>query len=174
MRTAPLHTLLRIELQRIYDTEKRLLRILPKMTRAAASDDLRSAFTVHEAEARKQIGRAEYLLDLAGAAVKPVASPGMKTLLLYCEEAVQNSNRTFVSDAALAAAARRPEHYQIAAYSFARGLAEQLSLIRVADLLQQSWEEKQEIDARLWHVARDLCAEFQSKPTWRSASAAGF
>ena len=46
-------------LKDIYYAEKKILATLPKMAKAAQSEELRAAFEKHEAETEEQIGRLE-------------------------------------------------------------------------------------------------------------------
>ena len=58
------------ELRDIYDGEKRLLRALPKMARAAGSDQLQTAFRNHTRETERHVSRlnAEGFLSTRGTA----------------------------------------------------------------------------------------------------------
>jgi ferritin-like metal-binding protein YciE len=47
------------ELQDIYDAEKQLVKALPKMAKAASSEQLRQAFEEHLEETRNQVQRLE-------------------------------------------------------------------------------------------------------------------
>src|SRR3954452_14267501 len=54
------------ELRDMYDGEKRLVRALPKMAKAAESDDLRTAFTNHLKETQAQTRRLEQVFRSLG------------------------------------------------------------------------------------------------------------
>lgn len=50
-------------LKDIYFAEKHILKALPKMAKAAHSDDLRAAFEKHEGETEGQVERLEQILN---------------------------------------------------------------------------------------------------------------
>ena len=56
------------ELRDIYDAEKQLTKALPKMAKAAESDELRAAFEEHLDVTRTQVGRMEQRFMLLGMA----------------------------------------------------------------------------------------------------------
>jgi ferritin-like metal-binding protein YciE len=61
-----------------------------------------------------------------------------------------------VQDVAIAAAARKMEHYEIACYESAVAIAEQLGLQDVVQLLRQSLEEERRADQKLAAVVSTL------------------
>ena len=56
-------------LKDIYYAEKQIYKALPKMAKAANSDQLRAAFEKHHDETEGQIGRLEQIFELLGKAV---------------------------------------------------------------------------------------------------------
>jgi ferritin-like metal-binding protein YciE len=58
-----------------------------------------------------------------------------------------------VKDAAIISAAQKIEHYEIAAYGTARTYAEQLGMVDVAQLLQQTLLEEHDTDDHLTNLA---------------------
>ena len=53
-------------LKDIYHAEKQLVRVLPKMAKAADSDELRQAFETHRAETEGQVARLEQIFEIIG------------------------------------------------------------------------------------------------------------
>ena len=58
-------------------------------------------------------------------------------------------------DSALIGAARRVEHYEMAAYCATRGMAEELGNDQVAKLLEQTGNEEEAADDKLKSLAED-------------------
>jgi ferritin-like metal-binding protein YciE len=54
------------ELRDMYDGEKRLVRALPKMARAAESEQLQNAFARHARETARQVSRLEQVFRTLG------------------------------------------------------------------------------------------------------------
>src|SRR5918994_1480950 len=54
------------ELRDMYDAEKRLTKALPKLARAATSEELQAAFTNHARETERQVVRLEQVAETLG------------------------------------------------------------------------------------------------------------
>ena len=67
-------------------------------------------------------------------------------------------------DVAIAGAARRVEHYEMAAYAAAVAIAEHLDNRKVADLLRHNWNEEREADDKLAEVAARILRMSTSEP----------
>ena len=152
MRISTPSALLEDEVKDIYDFEKRLVRAIPKMAKAATSDELRSGLLEHLEVTKNHVERIEQVFELLGVPAKAKACEGMKGIIAEGDETVGEVDDP-VRDVAIAAAARRVEHYEMAAYAGAKAIAEQLGENDVADLLQQSFDEEQEADEKLAQLA---------------------
>ena len=86
MKIDTVSTLLEEELKDIYDAEKRLVRALPKMAKAASSSELRAAFEEHLQVTKAQVGRLEQVFGLLDVPVKGKPCAGMKGLIEEGEE----------------------------------------------------------------------------------------
>ena len=62
-----LDTLFHDALKDIYFAEKKILTALPKMAKAAQSDELRAAFEKHEGETETQVERLEKVFEMIDA-----------------------------------------------------------------------------------------------------------
>ena len=156
MKIDTLETLLQSELMDIYDAEKRLVRALPKMAKAASSDELRGAIEEHLAVTKGQVQRLEQVFKLFGFPVKAKPCAGMKGLIEEGEEVMGDDAEGVLMDAGLIGAAQRVEHYEMAAYGTARTLAEQLQNREAADLLEETLNEEKDADAKLTEIAEQL------------------
>jgi ferritin-like metal-binding protein YciE len=156
MKIDSLTKLLEEEIKDIYDFEKRLVRAIPKMAKAASSDELRSALTEHLEATRNQVGRIEQVFEHLGVSPKAKTCAGMKGILEEGEETMQMDAEDTLLDVAIIGAAQRVEHYEMAAYASVRAMAEQLGNQEIVDLLQENWDEEHEADERLSEICEQI------------------
>jgi len=101
------------ELKDIYWAEKHLLKALPKMAKAATSDDLRTAIENHLAETENHVSRLEDAfasIDEKAVAKKCEAMAG---LIKEGDEIVADTEKgTLTRDAGIISAAQKIEHYE--------------------------------------------------------------
>lgn len=141
------------ELQDIYSAENQILEALPKMAKAADSEDLRYAFEEHRTMTQEQVKRLETIFDDLGQKPGGEECKGMKGLIREGDELLKEDADPDVRDAALIAAAQRVEHYEIAAYGTARTYARQLGFDKHAEMLQRTLDEEGETDKKLTALA---------------------
>jgi ferritin-like metal-binding protein YciE len=141
------------ELKDIYNAEKQLTRALPRMAKAAESEELSQAFTNHLKETEGQIQRLERVFKEVGQAVRGKKCKGMEGLIEEGKEMMEEDGEPEVKDAALIASAQKVEHYEIAAYGCLRAYAELLGYNEAAQLLQQNLEEEEATDKKLNQLA---------------------
>lgn len=140
----------------IYDAEKQLVRALPKLAKAAESEDLSEALRSHLEQTQNHVSRLEEVFGQVGVAAKGKPCKGMKGLIEEGAEAVQEQDRGAFRDLAIIAGAQKAEHYEISAYGTARTLAEQLNMNQAVELLEQTEGEEKEADEKLTQVAVSL------------------
>jgi ferritin-like metal-binding protein YciE len=141
------------ELKDIYNAEKQLTRALPRMAKAAESQELSQAFTNHLRETEGQIQRLERVFKEVGQAVRGKKCKGMEGLIEEGKEMMEEDGEPEVKDAALIASAQKVEHYEIAAYGCLRAYAELLGYSEAAQLLQQNLQEEEAADKKLNQLA---------------------
>ena len=149
------------ELKDIYDAEKQLVKALPKMAKAAESEELRSAFEEHLEITRAHVGRLEEVFKGLGMAARGKTCEGMKGLVEEGQEAIQEFEGT-VLDAALIASAQKVEHYEIATYGTLATFAEVLGMEDAKDLLGQTLDEEKEADEKLTQIASQINPEAEA------------
>jgi ferritin-like metal-binding protein YciE len=147
------------QIRDLYDAEKQLVRALPKMAKAAESDELREAIEQHLEETNHQVERLEQAFEQLEQPAKGKSCKGMKGLIEEGSEVMQENAEEPLSDLALIAAAQRVEHYEISAYGTARTMAEHLGQQEVMWLLEQSEEEEKAADSKLTEIAMTLMRE---------------
>lgn len=148
-----LHELLIEELSDLYSAEKQLVAALPKMAKAANSENLSSAFEDHLEETKGHVTRLDQIFEELGEKPKRKKCKAMEGLIEEGKEVIDEDGPPEVKDAALIGAAQRVEHYEMAGYGTARALAETLSLPNVAELLQQTLDEEGAADKKLNDLA---------------------
>src|ERR671914_493332 len=141
------------EIRDIYDGEKRLLRALPKMARAASSADLELAFTKHTKETEKQVKRLEQVFRALGQKPRGKKCDGIMGIVEEGNHAMEELEGP-VLDAALIAGGQKVEHYEIASYGTLAYFAELLGDDRSKRLLGQTLEEEKATDEKLTAIAK--------------------
>lgn len=149
-----LHELFVEELKDIYWAEKHLTKALPKMAKAATSEELRSAFENHLMQTEEQIGRVEQVFELIGIPARAKKCEAMEGLVKEAQSGIEDTPKgSSVRDAALIICAQKVEHYEIAAYGSLTQLAKTMGRTEVADLLAETLEEEKETDQLLTELA---------------------
>jgi len=141
------------QLNDLRSAEQQLVEALPKMVRAASSEELREGFEEHLAQTRGHLERIDDLLATSGVARTGEVCVGMKGLIEEGTKIVEAAGEPMAKDAALIAAAQRVEHYEIAAYGTAATLANHLDLGEAADVLGQTLDEEETADKLLTKIA---------------------
>ena len=140
------------QLEDLHSAETQLVEALPKLAKAAHSEELREAFEHHLEETRGHVQRVEEALGELGSRPGEVCK-GMKGLIAEGEEVIAMDGDPLAKDAALIAAAQRVEHYEIAAYGTVRQLADDLELDGIRDLMDQTLDEESQADSLLTKIA---------------------
>ena len=141
------------ELRDLYDAEKQLVKALPKMAKAASSEQLRQAIQVHLEETKVQVERLEDVFERLDTRPRGKGCEAMRGLVEEAGEIMEEIKTPQVLDAALIAGAQKVEHYEIAAYGSARALAEACGHQEVAQLLDETLEEEKQADQKLNQIA---------------------
>ncbi|MBB4194901.1 Mn-containing catalase [Rhizobium aethiopicum] len=146
------------ELRDLLHAEKQLLKALPKLQKAARSQQLQTLLQKHLAETEAQVERLNECLRVLGSAARAKPCKGMAGLIEEGEEVMAEGKKRedAPADLALIGAALRVEHYEIAAYTTARNLALQLGQPAVARLLTLSLGEEQNAGHLLDQLAQPL------------------
>ena len=142
------------ELKDIYWAEKHLTKALPKMAKAATSEELRSAFEEHLAVTETQVERLEQVFELMEMTPRAKKCDAMEGLVKESQSVIEDTPKgTSVRDAGLIISAQKVEHYEIAAYGSLAQLAKTMGYPEIADLLNQTLEEEKETDQLLTELA---------------------
>lgn len=156
MAVTALESLLIDELRSLLSAEKQLVQALPKMAKAASASALQIAFADHLSQTRGQVTRLEEALTAIGVAPRAKKCVAMGGLIADAKELIEQGLEPALLDAALIAAARKVEHYEIASYGTVRTWAEQAGHQDVASLLRATLDEEAATDEKLTALAKDL------------------
>ena len=146
------------ELRDMYHAEGQLVKALPKMAKAASAAELKQAFEKHLQETQQHVERLKQAFELLGEKAKAKPCKAMEGLLAEGKETITEGKEFdgATADLALISAAQRVEHYEMAAYSSVRAMAEQLGQREVANLLANTLAEEEKTSQTLTKVAVPL------------------
>lgn len=147
------------ELRDLYDAENRLVKALPKMAKAASSEELRGGIEEHLEQTKGHVERLKQIFTAMGEKATGKKCPGMMGILEEGEEILDEDFDGALMDAAIISGAQRVEHYEIAAYGCVRSWADLLGESEASSLLQKTLEEEKETDEKLTELAEQINAE---------------
>lgn len=149
------------ELKDLFSAENQLTKALPKMAKAASSDELRQGFEDHLEQTRGHVERLQQIFEQLGEKATGKKCLGMEGLIKEGAETIGEDFGDAMMDAALISAAQRVEHYEIAGYGSVIAYAELLSESEQASLLKETLEEEKETDEKLTELAKDINVQAQ-------------
>ncbi len=140
-------------LKDVYHAEKQLLRALPRMAKAAESEELRQAFQTHREETEGQIERLEEVFEIVGKPARGKTCQAMQGIIEEGKEVMEDFADSEALDAGILAAAQAVEHYEITRYGSLKSWAEELGMQDAARLLDQNLQEEKKTDQLLTQLA---------------------
>jgi len=147
------------ELRDLYSAENQLVKALPKIAKAASSDELRQGVEEHLEQTKGHVQRLEEIFEMLNESPKGKKCAGMEGLTKEGSEVMGEDFEGATMDAALIGAAQRVEHYEIAAYGTACEFAKILSESEHESLLRQTLQEEKETDDKLTELAGRINTE---------------
>src|ERR1700694_4981462 len=141
-------------LKDIYYAEKQIYKSLPKMAKAANSDQLRAAFEKHHDETDGQIERLERIFDRLGKPARGKKCDAIEGILDEGTEIMDEYKGEPALDAGLLAAAQAVEHYEISRYGTLKSWAGKLGMKDAVKLLDQTLAEEKKTDDTLSRIAK--------------------
>ncbi|HEY7291017.1 MAG TPA: ferritin-like domain-containing protein [Vicinamibacterales bacterium] len=156
------------KLRRIYDAEQRLVKALPKMSKASNAPELKQAFDAHLRQTETHVDRVEQLFGLFNQKVDGDSNDSIKGIINAGDDTIGlDAEPPAVKDAALIAAAQAAEHYEIAEYGTLRAWAKVLGRNEALELIDWTLEEEKKADQTLTAVAAQLNFQAASAPRAR-------
>jgi ferritin-like metal-binding protein YciE len=140
-------------LKDIYFAEKKILIALPKMAKAAESEELAAAFEKHEAETQGQVERLEQVFELIEETPRGKNCPAILGIIEEGKEVMDDYKGSPALDAGLISAAQSVEHYEISRYGTLIAWANELGLGKAAALLEATLAEEKATDKALTELA---------------------
>ena len=140
-------------LKDIFYAENKILKALPKMAKAAQSEELKAAFEKHLKETEGQVSRLEKVFDMIDVAARGKKCEAIEGMIEEGAEIMKEFKGAPALDAGLVSAAQAVEHYEIARYGTLKRWAEQLGLDEAAGLLEETLEEEKNTDQALTDLA---------------------
>jgi ferritin-like metal-binding protein YciE len=140
-------------LKDIYYAEKKILTALPKMAKAAQSEELQAAFEKHEGETEGQVDRLEKVFELIDQPAKGKTCDAINGMIDESKEIMKEFRGSAALDAGLLAAAQAVEHYEISRYGTLKTWAKELGLDEAASLLEETLQEEKKTDEALTELA---------------------
>jgi len=159
MKTETLKELYVEELRDIYNAEQQLTKALPKMAKAAESEELRSGFEEHLEQTKGHVQRLEQIFEALNEKPTGKKCKGMQGLVEEGDEMIGELDESGTRDAGLISAAQRVEHYEIAAYGSVRTYARLLGEQEAESLLSETLQEEKETDHKLTQLAERINVE---------------
>ncbi|CAN7649912.1 ferritin-like domain-containing protein [Agrobacterium genomosp. 3] len=141
-------------LKDIYFAEKQILKALPKMARAAQSEEGKAGFLQHHDETQGQIERLEQVFELLGRPARGKTCEAIQGIIAEGEEIIEEFKESPALDAGLISSAQAVEHYEIARYGTLIEWAKQLGLKDAVPLLQANLAEEEATDKKLTQLAK--------------------
>lgn len=149
-------------LKDIYYAERKILKALPKMARAAEDPKLKAAFEKHRDETEGQIERLQQVFELLGKAARGKTCDAIEGIISEGEEIMEEYKGTAALDAGLISSAQAVEHYEITRYGTLKRWAETLGMTDAVKLLDETLAEETKTDGDLTSLA-DKAANVKAK-----------
>jgi ferritin-like metal-binding protein YciE len=142
------------EIKDIYWAEKKLVKTLPKLAKAATSDELRDAFSQHLEVTKEHVTRLEKVFDLLGHKPQAKKCDAMEGITEEGASIIEDTeDGTSTRDVALILAGQKAEHYEIATYGGLAQVAKTLGYSQIASILEKTLAEEKEADQGLTELA---------------------
>ncbi|MFY0398783.1 ferritin-like domain-containing protein [Brevundimonas naejangsanensis] len=148
-----LQTLFHDTLRDIYYAERKILKSLPKMARAAQSPELKAAFEKHREQTEGQIERLQQVFEIIGKPARGKTCDAIEGILAEGDEIAEEYKDTAALDAGLLAAAQAVEHYEITRYGTLKRWAQVMGLKDAVKLLDETLQEESQTDEDLTAIA---------------------
>ncbi len=151
-----LHELFVDEIKDIYWAEKKLVQTLPKMQKAASSEELKAAIGDHLEQTREHVARLEQVFGILGKKPQAKKCDAMDGLTTEGQSIIEDTEKgSATRDVGIIMASQKIEHYEIATYGSLHQLATVLGFPDAAEILAATLEEEKETDALLTSIAEN-------------------
>ena len=143
-------------LKDIYWAEKHLTKALPKMQKAATTEQLKAAIGEHITQTEEHVTRLEQVFELMGKKAQAKKCDAMEGLIKEGESIVEETeDGTMTRDVGIISAAQKVEHYEISTYGTLVQLAKTMGMDEAASILAETLVEEKETDQGLTEIAEN-------------------
>ena len=140
-------------LKDIYYAERKILKTLPKMARAASDQKLKAAFETHRDQTETHVERLQQCFELLGKRAQGKTCDAIEGIIAEGEEIIEEFSDSPALDAGLISSAQAVEHYEITRYGTLKRWAETLGHKDIAKLLDATLQEESQTDKDLTSLA---------------------
>ena len=151
------------EMRDLYSAENQLIKALPKLVKGAGDQSLKSGLKNHLEETKNQVLRLRQAFEHLGKKPTGQHCSGMEGVIEETQDALEKDEEGANKDLGIVGAAARVEHYEIAGYTVAIGLAKGLGLKEVASLLNENLQEETAAAKALFANAKPLLKQAASE-----------
>lgn len=135
----------------MYYAEKKILRSLPKMIKAASDAGLKAALEKHRDETTAQIETLEQVFDMLGKRAKAEKCDAIDGILDEATGLLEDFSGTETGDAAIVFSAQAVEHYEITRYgslvAFSKALGRKDAAAALKTVLDQEYAADKALSA---------------------------
>ena len=131
-------------LKDIYFAERQILKTLPKLAKAAKSEELKAAFLTHRDETERHVDRFQQVFEMIGKRAQTKTCEAIKGILEEGDEIMEDYAGSEALDAGLLAGGQAVEHYEMSRYGTLKTWAAQLGMKDAAALLDQTLSGREE------------------------------
>lgn len=143
-------------LKDIYWAEKHLTKALPKMQKAATTEELQTAIGEHITQTEGHVTRLEHVFEMLGQKAQAKKCDAMEGLLKEGESVVEETEEgSMTRDVGIIISAQKVEHYEIATYGSLVQLATTMGHDDIAQVLQETLDEEKQTDEGLTAIAEN-------------------
>ncbi len=157
------------QLKDIYYAEQQIVKAIPKMEKAASTEELKEAFNDHLHQTQKHVKRLEKVFEKMDKKPEGKKCEAIDGILREADTIISETQEgTMTRDAALIIAAQKVEHYEIASYGGLVQLALTIRQDEAANLLDKTLGEEEDTDILLTEIAENhinIEAEEETKYT---------
>lgn len=164
------HQLFIHELRDLASAEEQILKALPKMIKAAGSEQLSQALEEHRGETETHLRSVLELLDSFGETRGRVKCAGIAGIIAEGDEKLKDKGDPDVLDAAIIASAQKVEHYEIASYGTARAWAALMEHQDAVGVLDGILSQEKAADRNLTKLSKSINVDAQEPPEEKAES----
>ena len=141
------------ELADMYDAERRIVKALPKMAKAATCDKLKKAIEFHLLQTEGHVTKIEQVFQSFDQEARGKTCEATVGLLKEGDEIAADFKGSPAINAALISAAQKVEHYEMASYGCLHAWADLLDNTEAAALLEDILDEEKTANDSLTELA---------------------